>query len=139
MNLYLKLEEKIPKEDLKKIKRTFEVIGDICILEIEEELEKYQKIIGKTILEINKNVKTIVKKNGTYKEEFRIRNFEFICGEKKFETIHKENGIKLKVDINKVYFSSKMSHNREIIFNEKEKDKSILILFSGLGPYTLNY
>jgi tRNA G37 N-methylase Trm5 len=132
----LQCQNKIPENLIECINRSFEIIGDIAIIEIDKKLEKYQNEIAKTCLKTNRAIKTVLKKDGIHKTEFRTQNLEFIKGEKKFETKYKENGIELFVNPKEVYFSSKLSKEREILFSKDLTKKNILIMFSGLGPYT---
>ena len=131
------LENIIPKKILERVNRTYELIGDIAIIEIDDkEVLKYEIQIAKAIMNFSKNVKGVFRKEGNYKGEFRTRNFKYIFGDRKTQTKYIENGVKLLVDIKDVYFSAKLSHEREILFSKELNEKSILVLFSGVGPYS---
>ena len=138
MNLKSFLKNKIPQNLICKIQNSFEIIGDICIINIEKDLEKYETEIAKQITLLNKNIKTILKIKNIFDGDYRTRKFEFLYGEKKFETRYKENKIVLKVNVLNVYFSSKLSNEREEIFFNDLNKKNILIGFCGVGPYTFN-
>jgi tRNA G37 N-methylase Trm5 len=130
------LQGKIPEEDLHDINRSFEVVGDIAITEIKEEHQKYEKEIGEAILKINKSIKTVLKKDGIHGGEFRTQKLTYIAGENKKETIYTENGIRLCLNPETVYFSSKLSTERGELLSEIEDDSRVLIFFSGCGPYS---
>jgi tRNA G37 N-methylase Trm5 len=130
------LENKIPKELLPKVKRAFEVVGDIAITEIEKELVEYEKEIGKAILKVNPALKVVLKKSGIHTGEFRTQELINIAGENRKETIYTENNIKLKVNPETVYFSAKLSTEREELLSEIEDESRVLIMFSGCGPYS---
>lgn len=117
--------------------RSFDVIGDIAIVEIPEEYSHLEKEIGEAILNSHKNINTVLKKDSSVHGEYRVRNTEYICGENKTETLHKEKGVKLKVDVSKVYFSPRLSHERERILEQVKDGETILGLFSGVGPFPL--
>jgi len=117
--------------------RSFDVIGDIAIVEIPEEYSHLEKEIGEAILNSHKNIKTVLKKDSSVHGEYRVRNTEYICGENKTETLHKEKGVKLKVDVSKVYFSPRLSHERERILEQVKDGEIVLGLFSGVGPFPL--
>src|SRR4030042_1857665 len=108
MNLKQSLRGIIPEEDLVNVKSSFVMIGDIAVLEIPDEIKKYEKEIAEKVIEMHKNIKTVVKKSGTTSGIKRIRKVSHILGEKRTETIHTENGIKLKVDLNKVFFTPRL-------------------------------
>jgi tRNA (guanine37-N1)-methyltransferase len=117
--------------------RSFDVIGDIAIVEIPEEYFNLEKEIGEAILNSHKNINTVLGKDSSVHGEYRVRNTRYICGEDKTETLHKEKGVKLKVDVSKVYFSPRLSRERERILEQVEDNETILGLFSGVGPFPL--
>ncbi len=117
--------------------RSFDVIGDIAIVDIPKEYSNLEKEIGEAILKAHKNINTVLKKGSSVHGEYRVRDTEFICGEDKTETLHKENGVKLKVDVSKVYFSPRLSHERERILEQVNDGETVLGLFSGVGPFPL--
>ena len=130
------LEAKLPRDKLQYVNRSFEIIGDIAITEIPEEVQEYQNIIGEGILNTNKTVKTVVKKVGIHQGEFRTQDLEVIAGEDKKETIYLENGVKLVINPETVYFSPRLSTERENLMGHIEEGKRVLVMFSGGGPYT---
>ena len=132
------IDNDIPKEILKEINKSYEVIGNLAIVQIKEKHEIYESKISKFILKNNKNIKTILKKTNVVDGLFRIPKHEFLEGEKTFETIHKENGTLICVNPNDVYFSAKQSNQRLEIFDDNLNKKNILICFSGVGPYAFN-
>ncbi len=131
------LKEIIPLNLIDKVKRSFEVVGDIAIIEIDPELIEYEKIIANKLLQTNKHIKTILKKNGIHKTEFRTQDLIYIAGENKFETKYKENDVTLFVNPKEVYFSSKLAKERGELFKTDFTNKKILVMFSGLGPYSI--
>ena len=60
-----------------------------------------------------------------------------MAGERRKETIHVENGVKIKVNPEKAYFSSKSSTERLRIAKLIKKDETVLTMFSGVAPYPL--
>lgn len=134
MDLKKILEKDLTKKELKVFRKSFEIIGDIAILEIPEELEKKEKKIAETVLKQHKHIKTIVKKLSGRKGEFRLKDYKILKG-KSTETIHKESGCQYKVDIRKVYFSGRESHERLRILEQVNDRERILVMFAGIGPY----
>jgi tRNA (guanine37-N1)-methyltransferase len=133
------LKEKLSEDELKLIPKTQEIVGDIMVLEIPESLETKEKesLIAKTYLKLNKNVKTIVKKTAIHSGTFRTRGVKVIAGEKRKNTIHLENGVKIKLHLEKTYFSARLSNERLRIAKLVKKGESILVMFSGSAPYPL--
>ena len=132
------LEKKIPKEKIGFVNRAFEVVGDIAICGISKEVKKYEKIIGDSILKSNSSIKVVLKKSGIHTGKFRCQKLIFLCGERRKETTYIENKIKLKLDVEKVYFSSKLSGERFFLSSKVKENSSILVMFSGCAPYTFN-
>ena len=139
MRLRDALRKKLTKKELDLLPSSFDVVGDILIFaDFPSELEKKEKLIGKAILNLIKNVKVVCKKTRKYSGKFRLPKLKIIAGEKRKETEHKENNIRLKLNVEKVYFSSRLSTERKRI-NELVKDgESILVMFSGCAVYPIN-
>jgi tRNA (guanine37-N1)-methyltransferase len=132
------------QEDLTKTERlllpsSFDVVGDILIFaDFPKELEKKEKIIGEKILEAFKNIKVVCKKTENYSGIFRTPILKIIVGEDRKETIHKENTIRVKLDVEKVYFSPRLGHERERINKLVKEGESVLVMFSGCAVYPVN-
>src|SRR3989338_2066664 len=129
------LEKKLTKKELEHLKTAFDIVGDIAILEIDDQLVKKQKLIAKTVLALHSNIKTVVKKKGEHKGKLRLQEHVYLAGEKKKETLHRENGIVLKLDIDKAYYSPRMANERKRIMEQVKKGETVLVMFSGIGPY----
>lgn len=120
---------------IKKLKTAFDHIGTIAILEIDPSFEKREKQIARVLLEINPSIKTVLKKEGHHEGEFRTQKMKLLAGVDTRETLHRENGVSLYLDVEKVYFSPRLSNERKRIFQQVKKGESILVLFSGCAPY----
>ncbi|MBD3164938.1 class I SAM-dependent methyltransferase family protein [Candidatus Woesearchaeota archaeon] len=118
---------------------SFDVVGDILIFsDFPEELNKKEKIIGETILNNFKNVRVVTKKVGKYGGKFRTPKLKIIAGNRRKETVHSENGIRVKLNVEKVYFSARLGHERERINKLVKKGENVLVMFSGCGVYCVN-
>jgi len=131
------LKDKLTKKELGLVPSAFDVIGDIIILEIKQGLVKKEKIVAGALLKLNKNIRTIVKKVGIHSGVFRTQKLKVLAGERKKGTTYIENGVKIKFDVEKVYFSPRLSNERKRIMKIVKPDESILVMFSGCGPYPL--
>ncbi|MEM0324283.1 MAG: class I SAM-dependent methyltransferase family protein [Candidatus Aenigmatarchaeota archaeon] len=133
-----KLKDKIPKEILDKIPRSFDIIGNkekaVAIIDWNEIYDRYKNEIAKAIMELNKNVKSVLFKKTPRKGNLRLYEFEII-GDKNTEVIHKEYGYFLKLDPTKVYFSPRESTERQRIASKVRENEKILYLFSGIAPF----
>jgi len=113
----------------------FDIIGDIVILKppLKYEPEEYVKLI----LEKHKFVKTILLQETDVQPPYRIANYKILWGENKTETIHKEFGLKFKVDVTKAYFSQRLSNERYRIAKQVKENEEVLVMFSGINPYPI--
>lgn len=137
MDLKDVLKDKLTENELDNLVTSFEVIGDIAVIEIPEELESKKELIGKGLMEVNTHIRTVLREASQRKGKFRTREYETIAGDKNTETIHKEHGCRLKVDPTKVYFSEKEGTERKRIANKVEKNEIIMAMFAGIGPFPI--
>jgi tRNA (guanine37-N1)-methyltransferase len=136
-NLRDALNSVLTKEEKKKLVTSFDIIGDIAVIDIPDELAGKEKEIGKALLEVHKSIKTVCKRSGIHEGDYRIRHVEFIAGEHRTETIHRESGVKLKMDIDNVYFTPRLCHERERIAGLVKSGETIGAFFAGVGPFPL--
>ena len=131
------LEDKLPPELLAKVPQAFDIIGDIVVIDIPPQLKAYQNTIGEAILQTQKNVTTVLAKASDISGVFRIRDYDFIAGEHKTQTIHREFGCQYHVDIAKAYFSPRLSHEHERVAVQVQDGEVVVDLFAGVGPFSV--
>jgi len=121
----------------------YDLIGDIAIVKFDRnENEETKKQFAIEFLNKNKNIKTILEKTDKIKGRLRIYKTKFLYGEKKTYTIHKENGCLFKLDVNKTYFSPRLSNERKLIAQDiynkvTSKKNKILVMFAGIAPFPI--
>ncbi len=116
---------------------SFDMIGTIAVLEIPKGLEKKGKLMARSLLASHKNIKTVMKKAGGHTGTYRLQKLTHIAGERTTETLHRENGVSIKLDIRKVYFSPRLATERLRIARKIKEGEEILAMFAGCGPYPL--
>lgn len=116
---------------------SFDIIGNIAIIEIPVTLQYREKEIADAILKTHKSVKTVFKKLSAMEGEFRVRKLALIAGENNSIATYKENGVTLKFDVSKVYFSVRNAFERKRISSLVKSKEKILVMFAGVGPYCL--
>ncbi|MEW6529105.1 MAG: class I SAM-dependent methyltransferase family protein [Candidatus Micrarchaeota archaeon] len=124
------------EEQKNALVKSFDIIGDIAIVEIPDILIQKEKEIAKAIMQVHRNVHTVVKKQSPMAGEYRTRKLKIILGEKT-ETLHTENNVRMLLDVAKVYFSPRLSFERKRIAEEVKNGEKILALFAGVGPFPL--
>lgn len=131
------LKGQLTKAELKIIPKSQEVIGSILLLEIPDELQPKEKSIAEAYLKLHKGIQTVVKKADIHSGEFRTRKVQVLAGIPTTITTHLENKIKIKLDINNIYFSARSGHERLRVASQIKKPETVLVMFSGAAPYPL--
>jgi tRNA (guanine37-N1)-methyltransferase len=120
-----------------QLTKSFDVIGDVAIIEVPTELEKQEKEIAKAVMLVHPNVKTVAKKTGPISGEYRVRKLKVIGGRKSTETLYRESGCLFKLDPSKVYFSPRLVFERQRIANLVKEDETVFVPFAGVGPFAI--
>ena len=131
------LENILSDQDTKDLVSAFDQIGDIIIVRIPDSLISKKKIIGKALLEQVKTAKTVFHQSSPVEGDFRTRNLELIEGDEKTETEYRENGCRFIVDVEKAFFSPRLSTERERISNLVNDHDVIINMFGGVGMFSL--
>jgi len=149
-NLHERLKQLLNPKILEFIPKTFDLIGSVAILEIDRwgelseiiqntsELTQILSIVGEAIINLHKNISTVLNKMGNIKGEFRLREYQVIAGEPCTYTIHKENNCVFHVDPIRMFFSPRLSFERNRVANLfYNKHAIILDIFAGIGPFSI--
>ena len=131
------LENILSDKDSKELVSAFDQIGDIIIVRIPDSLISKKKIIGKALLEQVKTAKSVFHQSSPVEGDFRTRNLELIEGDEKTETEYRENGCRFIVDVEKAFFSPRLSTERDRISNLVNDDDVIINMFGGVGMFSL--
>jgi tRNA (guanine37-N1)-methyltransferase len=131
------LSTELPPQLLTSLPHAVDFIGDIAIIEVPQELDAYKKIIGEAILKTNKNVRTVLAKAGAVSGTYRLREFSFIGGEQRTETVHREFGCQYSVDVAKAYFSPRLSYEHKRVASLVKENETIVDMFAGVGPFSI--
>ena len=111
----------------------YELIGDIAIIDQYE--ENVMDIA--TVLLQHKNIRTVFQAASAVLGEYRTRELFFIAGEKKSETIYRENGCRYLLDVRKVYFTPRLSTERMRIAGQVKEGEKVVDMFAGIGPFSI--
>ncbi|MBS7611071.1 class I SAM-dependent methyltransferase family protein [Candidatus Bathyarchaeota archaeon] len=128
--------EFFPELKFEKFKR-IEVVGDIAILKIPRELEPYRFKIGGEVLKCMPSIKTVLRQLSPTSGSYRIKGFEWLAGEHRTVTVHKEHGCIFKVDLSKVYFSPRLLFERLRIAQLTKPGEVIVNMFAGVGCFSI--
>lgn len=137
------LKDKLTDIEISKLYSSFDIIGEIAIIKIPESLEEKKEIIGNSLMDNIKNVKSVFSQSSPVRGEFRIRDLELIAGKDQTITYYKEHGCIFKVDVRNTYFSPRLSTERIRISNlisdnKLQNQKDVVInMFGGVGTYSI--
>ncbi len=131
------LHGKIPDQLLKSLPSSYDIIGDIAVLDPPSQLSSYEKQLADGIRQVNKNISVVLAKTGAVSGLERILPTRLIAGEHRTTTLHKESGCTFKVDISKAFFSPRLSHEHERVTQQVEEAEIVTDLFAGVGPFSI--
>jgi len=115
----------------------FDQIGSIIILRIPDSLFSKRKLIGEVLLEKVKTAKSVFYQSSPVEGDYRIRKLELLAGEDKTETEYKEHACRFKVDVEKTFFSPRLSTERERIANMVNDGETVVNMFGGVGVFSI--
>lgn len=116
---------------------SYDVIGDIAIFEIPDEQERHERSLAEALINGRKNIKKVYKKSSSVQGEERVRRYEHLGGIRSTETLHREQGCQFKLDISRVFFSPRLSYERQRIKELVNPGERIVDMFAGVGPYAI--
>ena len=115
----------------------FDQIGNIIILRIPDSLLHKRKTIGEVLLEKVKMARSVYAQSSPVEGDFRIRKLELLAGEDKTETEYKEHGCRFKIDVEKTFFSPRLSTERERIADLIKDGETVINMFGGVGMFSI--
>ena len=131
------LQDVLSQEENEQLISAFDQIGDIIIVRIPDSLVSKKQIIGKTLLEQVSTANSVFYQSSPVEGDFRTRKLEVIAGEDKTQTEYKENGCRFIVDVEKAFFSPRLSTERERIAGLVKDGEVIINMFGGVGMFSL--
>ncbi|MBY8989374.1 MAG: class I SAM-dependent methyltransferase family protein [Candidatus Lokiarchaeota archaeon] len=139
------LKGKVPPNFLSLIPKSYDIIGNIAILEFEKpdqitnnKFNEVKNLVAEAVIEVNKNVQSVFEKKSEIKGSYRLRDLVYLSGENNLETQHKENNCIFQLDIRKTFFSPRLVYERRRISeSDISKNEIIVDMFAGVGPFSI--
>jgi tRNA (guanine37-N1)-methyltransferase len=131
------LESKLAPRLIASLPRSWDIIGEIAVVKVPQELRPYRAIVGQAMLRLNKNVRTVLAKQGAVSGTYRLREMEVIAGKSDTTTIHREYGCEYYVDLAKAYFSPRLSLEHHRVASSVREGETVLDMFAGVGPFAV--
>jgi tRNA (guanine37-N1)-methyltransferase len=127
----------LSSEELTYIYNSYDIIGDIAIIRVTERSRKFSRIIADTIMNVQRNVKTVLAQTSSVRGDFRLRKLDFVTGENKTATVHKEFGCLFSVDVEKCYFSPRLLYERMRIAKQVGNGEVVVNMFAAVGCFSI--
>ncbi len=129
------LRDKLPENVLRKLPKTYKVLGDVILVKLRDDILDYAETIGKALLEINPHCKSVWLDRGK-RGMLRKPDVELIAGEGG-ETIHREGGCIYKFDVSRVMFSPGNQAERIRMGRIVREGEVVVDMFAGIGYFTV--
>ncbi len=126
----------VPEEVLEEVPRGYDVVGDIVIVRLPETARGFEGEIGRALIEGVPPARVAAVDEGV-EGRVRARRLRVIGGEDRLVTEHKENGCRLRVDVDRAYFSPRLAHERARIGDAVREGERALDMYCGVGPYAV--
>ncbi|KAI4292241.1 tRNA (guanine37-N1)-methyltransferase [Pancytospora philotis] len=130
---YTELLQRVMPADL--VPGSYEIIGAVIHLNLSEAQLPYKQVIGEVLHA--KTGLTVINKTGRIDNVYRFYQFEVLAGSGLLQTVHTENGVKIYLDLERVYWCSRLQTEREAITKMVGKDEALCDPFCGAGPQVL--
>ncbi len=88
-------------------------------------------------MQTHKRVRSVWRQVGPVSGDLRLRELEWVVGERRTETVHREHGCIFKVDLRRCYFSPRLSYERMRIARQVQSGEVIVNMFAGVGCYSI--
>ena len=136
-NLKALLADTLTPDELNLLYTSYDLVGDIAIIRTPEALRQHATRIAKAIMQTNKCVKTVLRQTAPVSGEFRLRKLEWLVGDERTETLHKEYGCLFRIDLAECYFSPRLSFERMRIAQLVQNGEVVANMFAGVGCYSV--
>jgi tRNA wybutosine-synthesizing protein 2 len=126
----------LPSGEVSHLPDKWEKVGTIVTIKLPEDLRRHQETIGKAYAE-ELDCTTVLNDVGGISGAYREPVVEVISGSSLTETIHIENGIRFKIDPQKIMFSSGNMRERQRMATISNHHETVVDLFAGIGYFAL--
>lgn len=124
-------------DELGMVVSAFDQMGDIAVIRIPETLYGRRHDIGEALLSNIKVVRGVFCQVSDVSGEYRTRSLERIAGEGGTVTEYKENGCRFVIDVERVFFTPRLSTERARVAGLVKPGDIVLNMFGGAGPYSI--
>lgn len=116
--------------------RSFDVVGDIVLVRIPPESESLAVAVGEALLRFVPNARLVGRDRGVHGAE-RRRQLTRLAGQGDWRTVHHENGVAIRVDVERAYFSPRLAREHAEVAAAVRAGETVYDLCCGVGPFAL--
>lgn len=120
-----------------RIRRSFDIIGDVAIVSPEENTSRYRRFLVDAMLSVHPNIRLILAKVSPVSGRERVASYKRWYGSGSTETTHKEHGCVYTLDVTKVFFTPRLSTERKRVASLVRPNETVSDLFAGVGPFSV--
>lgn len=128
---------RLQPQDLDLLFKSYDVVGDIAVIRVPETLKPRSQIVAEAVMQTHKNVRTVLLQTSAVSGDFRLRKLEWVAGERKTTTVHKESGCLFEVDLERCYFSPRLSFERGRVASLVQPGEVVVNMFAGVGCFSI--
>ncbi|WXG45101.1 MAG: hypothetical protein WED04_11775 [Promethearchaeati archaeon SRVP18_Atabeyarchaeia-1] len=140
----------IPPQKARLIYGAYDIVGDLVVTKVPAELDEYEREVGEAIHLAHPGVRRVFRVIGETKEIERNRLLRAIWPESPqngrdggthtsgwSRTIYREQGCRFVVDVEKVFFTPRLSYERMRVARQVKSREVAANLFGGVGTYAI--
>ncbi len=131
------LVNKLPQKVYEKLPSSYDIVGDVILIRLNNVPEKYWEEIGNALLKFHRNKKAVYAIVGETSGTERILPLKLIAGAHVNKTLYVEHGCKFVVYIGKVYVNPSLSYEHRRISELASDSEKILDMFAGIGGFSI--
>ncbi len=127
----------LSEKEIADLYAAFDQVGNIIVIRIPDSLVQKKKVIGEILLQKVKTARSVFYQVSAVSGDYRTRDLELLAGEDKTETEYKEYGCRFMVDVQKAFFSPRLSTERDRIANLIQDGETVINMFGGVGMFSI--
>lgn len=126
---------KVPPHLQRCLPSSWDVVGGIILVKLTDELVEYGAEIARALLEVHSNIESVYRVLRIGGER-RVRELEHLGGLDNTLTVAREHGIRLHVDVARMYYSPRLATERWRVACKVLPGERIIDMFAGVGPFS---
>jgi tRNA (guanine37-N1)-methyltransferase len=140
----------LPPEKARLMYGAYDIIGNLIVTKVPYELEDHEREVGEALHMVHPRVRRVFRVIGETEEIERNRQLRLIWSEPKRRsaessdlssnlgrTVYKEHGCRFVVDVEKVFFTPRLSYERMRIAEQVKPGEVAANIFGGVGTYSI--